>query len=99
MAGSGGVVGYKLIRSSQDLGKHWAHEVRNVGGGVIGIVGNTVTYAPVVQGPREAVGGVKPQARRMKAIGWPNIDDAFEQAMPDIEAAFGEAVQKLLEAI
>jgi hypothetical protein len=99
MAGSGGVVGYKLIRSSEDLGKHWTHRVTNVGGGVVGLVGNTASYAPVVQGPREATGGVKPQARRMRAIGWPSIDDAFDQALPDIEAAFGEAVQKLLEAM
>lgn len=93
LVGSGGVAGYKLIRSSEDLGKHWTHEVQAASTGIIGIVGNIASYAVPVQGPRVV------QIKRMKAIGWPNVDDALEQAMPDIEAAFSEAVDKLLEAL
>lgn len=93
LAGSGGVAGYKLIRSSEDLGKHWTHEVQTTSTGIIGVVGNTASYATAVQGPRAV------QARNMRAIGWPNVDDALEQAMPDIEAAFSEAVDKLLETL
>jgi hypothetical protein len=93
LSGSGGVAGYKLIRSSEDLGKHWTHEVTATTSGVIGVVGNTASYAIHVQGPRAV------QAKRMAAIGWTNVDDAFEQAMPIIEAAFSEAVTKLMEAL
>jgi len=93
MTGTGGVAGYKLRRTSQDLGKHWTHKVQSVSGGVIGIIGNAVTYAAPVQGPREV------QARRMKAIGWPNVDDAVEQAGPDIDKAFAEATTRFLEAL
>jgi len=93
LSGSGGVAGYKLVRSSEDLGKHWTHEVSVAGSGVIGVVGNMASYAMPVQGPRAV------QAKRMKAIGWPNVDDALDRAMPSIEAAFGEAVGKLLEEL
>lgn len=95
LAGRGGVYGYKLIRSSQDLGKHWATpDVKTIevkDNALVGTLGNAVTYAPYVQGRK--------QTKQHARTGWVMVDTALEQAIPDIEAAFAEAVDKLLKEL
>lgn len=95
MAGTGAVAGYKLIRSSEDLGKHWATpDVKTIevkDNALVGTIGNAVSYAPYVQGRK--------QTKQHARTGWATIDTALEQAIPDIEAAFREAVDGLIKEL
>ncbi|KKN74788.1 hypothetical protein LCGC14_0386810 [marine sediment metagenome] len=38
--------------TSEQLGKNWSKEVKRKGGGVVGTVGNPVSYGPLVQSER-----------------------------------------------
>lgn len=95
-----GVVGYKLAKNrngkpgtSEFLGQKWTDDVRRSGIGVVGVVGNTASYAPYVEGPRDL------QSAAMSAIGWVALDDALAEVMPDIDRAFGDAVDQLLASM
>ena len=98
----GQVLAYRLAKkrgkpgSSEFLGQRWASEVRRDGTSILGVVGNTASYAGPVKGFRE---GDLRQSRRMQAIGWPSIEDDFEAVTPDIQAAFDAAVDGLLKEL
>jgi len=98
----GQVLAYRLAKrrgkpgSSEFLGQRWASEVRRDGSAILGVVGNTASYAGPVKGFRE---GDLRQSRRMQAIGWPSIEDDFEAVTPDIQAAFDGAVDGLLKGL
>ncbi len=92
MKGIPTVAGYKLAQggTSEMLGRSWAAEVYDVEGGVMGVVGNNASYADYVQGSR--------QAEKMRSIGWMEASAALQEAMPEIEEAFGEAVEGFMES-
>jgi len=98
--GVAGVVGYKLAKNkngqpgtSEFLGQKWTDQVQRSGLGVVGIVGNTASYAVPVEGPRDL------QSSAMSSIGWVALDDALAEVMPDIDRAFADAVDQLLTGI
>lgn len=78
-------------KTSRFLGRQWAHEVQTRPDAILGVVGNSAPYADEVQGSR--------QKSYHAARGWLTLDHAVEQSVEDIEAAFGEAVEALLEAL
>ena len=80
-----GVYAYKLIPSSEQLGKSWNAHVTVNQGAVIGVVGTDVSYAAPVQGPD--------QVDIFATIGWPTIDQAVDEVNPD--AALREELANL----
>lgn len=94
MASRVGVVGYKLIRSSERLREHWTTRIETLPDGLEGVVGTGVSYAGAVEGfisrdPR--------QARLAASRGWPSLETALSEGLSDIEAALGEANQELAD--
>lgn len=87
------VVGYKLAGggTSQRLGASWVTETRAEEGGIVGVVGTNTTYADWVQGPR--------QAKQHQESGWVTLSQAIDMALPDITAAFEEAVADSLKVV
>jgi hypothetical protein len=91
---AGRVIGYKLAGggTSQRLGASWTTSTSNTeGGGIVGIVGTNTTYADWVQGPN--------QARIHQENGWITLSRAIDEAMPDITAAFAEALDESLRIV
>jgi hypothetical protein len=86
-----GVVGYKLIRSSQKLGKRWAVKVIAGEASVTGMIGTNVSYAEYVEGDK--------QAAIHAAHHWPTTTTALTETEPDIYALFDEALEKLKRAM
>jgi len=89
-----GAVGYKLIRSSERLREHWTTRIEKLPDGVEGVIGTGVSYAGAVEG---FVSQDPRQARLPASRGWPSLETAFREGVPDIEAALGEAVQRLAD--
>jgi hypothetical protein len=52
---AGGVAGYRLIPSSQQMDKRWTVEVERKANEVIGILANSATYSGYVQGMEQTV--------------------------------------------
>lgn len=86
-----GVAGYKLGQRSERLRARWAHEVKHEEGEIIGEIGNTASYQRYVNGMK--------QSRLMERRGWKRIDTAIDEAMPDIEAAWQDMLDKYAEEI
>lgn len=86
-----GIAGYKLRATSEDLKGKWAKKVRQVGKGVEGIIGNSASYVDYVVGMS--------QARIHAERNWPRIDTALEDSIPDIEAAWTEALDELAKEL
>lgn len=82
-----GVVGYKLIASSETLGRKWYHRVEATQGEIVGMVGNTASYMPEVNGSE--------QTSVMQARGWKNPDQALDEAEPQIQAEFGRLLDDI----
>ncbi len=74
--------------TSEDLGNQWSQEIE-IGTGVVGTLGNPVSYADYVQGAK--------QAAHHAQTGWVTIEEALEQATPEIMAAFEQALDRLIE--
>lgn len=87
-----GIVGYKLIRSSERLREHWTTQITRIAGGVEGIIGTVVSYAGAVQG---FVSRDPRQAQLPASRDWMSIETAMTDSLSDFEAAFAEAVEKL----
>jgi len=62
------------MKTSQQLGQSWAYKVDQDGMG--GVVGNKVTYAPFVQGPKQAL--------FHKGRGWRTIEQAVVEVGPKV---------------
>lgn len=92
-AAQAGIVGYKLIRSSERLREHWTTQVTRITDGVEGIIGNIVSYAGTVQG---FVSRDPRQAQLPASRDWMSIETAMTDSLPDFEAAFAEAVDELV---
>lgn len=83
--------GGKVRRVSERLGSRWAIKVvTDVGNvSVTGTLGNNASYANVVQGDR--------QAAHHALTGWVTLDDAVDQSVEDVEAAFDEAIDQVVD--
>jgi hypothetical protein len=84
------VVGYKLSRTSELLGKSWTTEVienEQEGYNLVGVVGNDTSYVQQVQGER--------QARMHASRGWRTAEQALEESLPGIIEQFEQAADEL----
>jgi hypothetical protein len=80
--------GGKGDMSSQQLGKKWVSEVKSQADAVLGIIGNSATYADYVQG--------KGQVSWHKETGWTTIRESFEREEKAIDRLFEEALEELI---
>ena len=89
-----GIAGYKRSKkTSEELGRSWAHKTEMEGNEIVTSVGNNASYVLPVQGP------VNTQSRVMKAIGWEAIDDGLDKSMPDLDAIYSDAADEIIAAI
>lgn len=86
------IVGYKLRRVSEVLGKSWATAVTPDEDGVTGEIGNNASYAPEVQSADR-------QWRVHAMRGWGTLEKALEDATPEIIDEFEKGVEELLEKL
>ena len=77
--------------TSEDLGQKWTLEVKPAPGGYLGILGNTASYADVVQGKR--------QPAFHAATGWVTIIDAVKQKAGQIQQVFNDAMMKIANVL
>ena len=83
-----GVAGYKLRRSSEQLGKAWTTAVHTEGNSVLGIVGNNTSYGELVQGQR--------QTDFHTARDWQTLDAALDEQTEAIIQLFDQATGEIL---
>jgi hypothetical protein len=94
VAGAFGAVAFKRSKkTSEELGRSWAHRIRMEGSEIVSDVGNNASYVLPVQGP------INEQSKVMSAIGWEKIDDALDKVLPDIDAAFSDAADEIIQTI
>lgn len=87
-----GPKGGRVHRTSERLGEKWTQEVRVEGDAVEGVLGNTASYVFAVQSRDR-----QPPYHAM--TGWVTIEDALDQAEPDIVRIWGGAVDELVEEL
>ena len=87
------VQGYKLIRSSEQLGKSWATDIQVSGGGVQGEVGTNTSYAPYVQGDE--------QSSVLAKYGWDahQLDVVIDDLMPDLDSIWNSAADDFVKEL
>ena len=83
------VAGYKLRMTSERLMAQWTTRVNRVDDGLDGIIGNRASYKDYVNGML--------QARIHAARGWKRIDAAIAEVEPDIDAAWKDFLDKLVQ--
>lgn len=79
--------------TSERLGTKWTQEVEIEPGAITGVIGNTASYANVVQGDSED------QNYWHGVTGWITMETALEEANPEIFANFSEGVDEILVAL
>ena len=72
---------------SEDLGQKWTVKARK--GGLQVVVGNNVSYGPLVQGPE--------QSGYMKAIGWKTTDQIAKEETAAVNKILAAAIEKALK--
>jgi hypothetical protein len=72
------------------LGRSWAAKVRDFAGGVEGVVGNTMPYAPRVQ-------DADTQAPVHKATGWRTVQGVAEEEADTVAGHVQEALDQEIE--
>ena len=72
---------------SEDLGQKWTVKERK--GGLQVVVGNNVSYGPLVQGPE--------QSGYMKAIGWKTTDQIAKEETAAVNKILAAAIEKALK--
>lgn len=77
----------KARQTSERLGTKWTSEVEITNEAVVGVMGNTASYADEVQGER--------QPAFHALTGWITIDQGMEQAEAGIYAQFEEGANEL----
>lgn len=87
------VQGYKLRAGgeSEMLGKSWTVAVSADKSGVVGEIGTNTSYAPWVQGDK--------QARFHAARDWGTVDQALADSQEDIDKFFGEALDAWMKTV
>lgn len=84
-----GAVGFKLSARSETLGRKWAHTVVKAPGEVVGLIGNSASYMPEVNGTAET------QTDLMQARGWKNADQALDETAPEVDAQFSAILDEI----
>lgn len=74
---------------SEKLGNRWTTEIRESSDDLVGVVGNNASYGPYVMDD-------KLQAA-YHAGNWPTLSEIVTDVTPDVEAAFGDVVQRELD--
>jgi len=77
----------KVRMTSERLGTKWTSEVEITDDQVLGVIGNTASYAREVQGDY--------QTKFHAATGWVTLDQGIEQVEEDIYATFEEGADEL----
>ena len=72
---------------SEDLGQSWTIKARK--GGLQWVVGNNVSYGPLVQGDE--------QTGYMKAVGWKNTDQVAKAESAAVNKILAAAIEKALK--
>jgi hypothetical protein len=85
------VAGYKLRRSSENLGKSWTYRVTTLPKSVIGELGNDTSYAEYVQGTS--------QYHVHTARDWQTTERVLDEFTPAIIAEFAQARDRLVEEL
>jgi hypothetical protein len=86
----------KVRMDSQNMQKRWKLRTHASATGVEGTLRNTATYSGYVSGHHDE----DPKQTDFHAMsGWVSIDDAVEQAMPQVEGFFEDAVDGIIELI
>lgn len=85
-----GLAGYKLRATSEMLNRRWATEAKMVQNGAEGTIGTPVSYARWVHIDQPAI---------FRARGWKSMTEALEAASDDIQAAFAEAIDKVVKLL
>ena len=87
------VQGYKLIRSSEQLGKSWTTDIQVVADGVMGEVGTNTSYAPFVQGDE--------QSALLAKYGWDahQLDYILYDLMPTLEEVWSQAADDFIKEL
>jgi|SRR5271157_5460548 len=85
-----GVVGYKLIASSQQMGERWVIAIQTSDEDVIGTLFNGASYSSLVQGPS--------QTRLHASRDWSNIDDIWngDAMQSTLDKEIGAALDQFL---
>lgn len=86
-----GVAGYKLRATSEQLGKSWTYQVNQVTGAIEAVIGNDTRYANKVQG--------SDRSHLFELRGWKTIDEAIDQAEPDIDAELDTVLEKFTQEL
>lgn len=93
-----GPKGGKVWRTSEQLRKKWRLTVDLQGDTVHGTLENEASYSGEVEGHKagaDAGDGIAMQAPYHALTGWPNVDDAIEQARPEFDQAVDEAIEAI----
>ena len=77
--------------TSEDLGQKWTTKVQVTPRGFLGILGNTASYAEVVQGEK--------QASYHAQTGWVKLSDAARQVTTQIQQLFNNAAMAIAKAL
>jgi hypothetical protein len=75
---------------SEALGQAWATQVEAGPEAITGLLGNNSSYFEVVQGDN--------QSEYMKAVGWKTIDQGLDEAEPEVDILFDQAVDQVVDA-
>ena len=81
----------QVRRVSERLGTKWTYQTRPIPDGIEGELGNTASYAQIVQGDL--------QPPYHAQTGWLRLGDGMEDAEPDIVRIWGDAADEVLEEI
>lgn len=80
--------GWHGRKKSETLGRKWTIEIRN--GGMVGIIGNNVSYGPYVQDPEE-------QTHVHKAHGWKTTKQVADEEVDTVRNLFKREIDAALE--
>lgn len=90
--------GAKVRRVSERMSTRFKIDVKQQEAGVTGELKNTASYSGWVLGPKDT-SETPHQAPWHKQTGWANIDDTLNEAMPQIEQFFGNAVDEFISKL
>ena len=77
--------------TSEDLGQKWEYTVREIRGGYMGILGNTASYADVVQGTKQPAFHAE--------TGWVTLTEAVVRAAKQIQMILTQYMDIITDAI
>jgi len=83
--------GYRLIASSEQLGRSWAVDVQQTETAITGEIGTNTSYADYVQGNK--------MPALFKKRGWRSVDTILKEQTPKIVGVFDNAADEIIKQI